>query len=450
MDSPLFDIVVIGGGVVGLGILRAATLAGHRCALVEKEPHILSKASGENSGIACTGVDATPGTLERALIRDSISQIRPFMRALNIPHRECGSLVCQWEGDVFDLRDRKHTSPLAKVLAESWEAGDTHARRLNPAEVGRLEPNVSTLCVGAVHIPGEIVLDSWLFSVALATHARENGAVIFTNFEYDPTSSSWDEESEIWTIGRNNENDSMLEAMPPNFLRAKAVVNATGIMADLVQQETEGVNPPQWSAKPRRGQYRVFFSDNVTSITHPIQPVPTQRTKGIFVYSTLYDQIVIGPTALDQESRNDRTPDPNVADELTGVGIRILPDLNPHVQYVGEYVGIRPATEHRDYQIYLSAARRWVVAAGIRSTGLTGSLGIGRHVVNLLKSVLPSPPAPERIRTTPLPPVGELIQNFKSNRQGLVMINGHIYRVTHPLTRFGWEAGTGIAQRDSR
>ena len=120
--------------------------------------------------------------------------------------------------------------------------------------------------VGAVHIPGEIVLDSWLFSVALATHARENGAVIFTNFEYDPTSSSWDEESEIWTIGRNNENDSMLEAMPPNFLRTKAVVNATGIMADLVQQETEGVNAPQWSAKPRRGQYRVFFSGNVTSI----------------------------------------------------------------------------------------------------------------------------------------------------------------------------------------
>ena len=117
MDSPLFDIVVIGGGVVGLGILRAATLAGHRCALVEKEPHILSKASGENSGVACTGVDATPGTLERALIRDSISQIRPFMRALNIPHRECGSLVCQWEGDVFDLRDRKHKSPLAKVLS---------------------------------------------------------------------------------------------------------------------------------------------------------------------------------------------------------------------------------------------------------------------------------------------------------------------------------------------
>ena len=54
MDSPFFDIVVIGGGVVDLGILRAATLAGHRCALVEKEPHILSKASG---GIACTGVD---------------------------------------------------------------------------------------------------------------------------------------------------------------------------------------------------------------------------------------------------------------------------------------------------------------------------------------------------------------------------------------------------------
>jgi hypothetical protein len=98
----VYDLVVIGGGVVGLAILRAATLEGWKCALVEQEPDLLSWASGSNSGIACTGVDAKPGTLERALIRDSASQIRIFCKEMNIPNRPCGSLVCQWPWDLED------------------------------------------------------------------------------------------------------------------------------------------------------------------------------------------------------------------------------------------------------------------------------------------------------------------------------------------------------------
>lgn len=450
-DNDVFDVVIIGGGVVGLAILRAATLAGHKCAVIERDSYILSGASSGNSGIVCTGVDAAPGSLERALIRDSISQIRPFLQEQNIPYRECGSLVCEWDGDQITgdaLRGGRHfKTPLSKVFAESIDAGDSNARRLNTQEVGELEPNVSTLCRAAVHIPGEIVVDSWLFSVALAVHARENGAIIYTDFAYDPEATWWDEEDQLWTIKRRPFRDGDApEFEPPMELKAKAVVNAAGIYADLVQKHTKGVRPPQWTAKPRRGQYCVFFSDNVTHLTRPIQPIPTQRTKGVFVYSTLYDHIVVGPTALDQKSREDRKVDKKVGDELVGVGIRVLPDLDPETQFIGEFVGIRPATDKRDYQIFLSAIRPWVAVAGIRSTGLTASLGIGRHVVNLLESVLPVPTKPGYIRTAPLPHVRDLINVYKSNSDGLVMIHGHIYKVTHPLTRFGWESETGIAR----
>ena len=59
-----------------------------------------------------------------------------------------------------------------------------------------------------------------------------------------------------------------------------------------------------WKAQPRRGQYRIYQSNNTTSIIHPIQPVPTQRTKGIFVFSSYYNHIIVGPTAFDQQSKN--------------------------------------------------------------------------------------------------------------------------------------------------
>jgi L-2-hydroxyglutarate oxidase LhgO len=131
---------------------------------------------------------------------------------------------------------------------------------------------------------------------------------------------------------------------------------------------------------PRRGQFLILSALPSASglLTRPIQPVPTQRTKGIFVFPSLYGQIIVGPTAADQESRFDREPDDRVRDELLDVARRVVPSLlsgdpadgsSSSAAIIGEYVGIRPATDLRDYQIRLMARRRWVTCAGIRSTG---------------------------------------------------------------------------------
>jgi len=441
MDD-IYDVFIVGGGVVGISILRSATLAGWKCVLVEKESDLLSCASGSNSGIVCTGVDASPGTLERALIRDSMSRLRPFLQQHNVPYRPCGSLVCEWPWDARNDNDNR----LDAVLQESHDAGDTHATRLTPQQVQNLEPNLADCCRGAVHIPGECVLDSWLYSVALAVHARENGATIYTNFHFDAQQTSWNAKEQTWTVSRGEIDNGSLEQTKPKTIRARSIVNAAGIHADLVQAGVKDVDSTHWEARPRRGQYRVFTSTAATLIHHPIQPVPTQRTKGIFVFSTLYNQIVVGPTAQDQESRTDLSVDPKVATELTDYAMRILPDMQPQEQHVGEYVGIRPGTNHRDYQMRLFRQQNWIVAAGIRSTGLTASLGIGRHIVHLLQMILPMPVPLDNVRLTPLPPVSVLVEDYHLRADGTVMIHGEVYRVTHPITRLGWDAKTGIAK----
>ena len=262
-SSNIYDLIIVGGGVVGLAILRAATLEGWKCALVEAESDLLSHASGSNSGIACTGVDATPGTLERALIRDSISQLRLFCKQHNIPTRACGSLVCLFPWDEADNLDL--------VLEESHEAGDTHASRLESSKVKQLEPNIASICKGGVHIPGEVVLDPWLYSIALAAHARENGAEIFTEFPFDPEASSFS--GGMWSVVRKEKEGSRGEI--PKKLQGRVIANAAGLWADVVQSKGHGQS--RWAAKPRRGQYRIYSSSETTRITHPIQPIPTQR-----------------------------------------------------------------------------------------------------------------------------------------------------------------------------
>ena len=65
-----------------------------------------------------------------------------------------------------------------------------------------MAPSLSEECLGAVHIPGEILVDPWLHAGALAAHARQNGAQIFTGFEWDAKLSRFDQHKRIWTIAK--------------------------------------------------------------------------------------------------------------------------------------------------------------------------------------------------------------------------------------------------------
>jgi len=395
---------------------------------------------------------------------------------------------------------------LQQVLHESHITGDKDATFLSSKAISKMEPSLSTECRGAIHIPGETVVDPWLFPLAFATHSREiynakrkesrhencsgeDDDVIYTGRRVVMDESTFDEESGLWTTSSDeDEKDTTVT------YTARCVINAAGIDSDLVQSQASSSSSvddssnsllprPTFEARPRRGQYAIFAAppvDNNEQYTEgssewpnvvpksniptcPIQPVPSQFTKGIFVYSTLYDQIVVGPTAQDQSSRIDDTIDPDVANELIAHASRILGHTFNNKELIGQYVGIRPGTTKRDYQIQLHTKSNFITVGGIRSTGLTASLGIGRHVVQcLLSSIVPPPPLvsvdggddEEELRQsilrhpTPLPDVKELVKQYHQRGDGTIMIGGHVYKVTHPLTKLGWDARSGIAAFD--
>ncbi|KAL7464577.1 hypothetical protein ACHAXS_004915 [Conticribra weissflogii] len=504
------DTVIIGGGVVGLSILRTALLSGYNAILLERNPHLCDDASGRNSGIICTGVDAAPGSLERALIRDSISRIREFCEDHNVPKRECGSLVCLWPWDEeedeasggnqeeekleneseFADYGGKVNKKLRCILRDSHIAGDKDAAYWDSKEVATLEPSLSTNCQGAIHIPGEIVIDPWLFPLAMATHAREIGKVsglgdvIQSGREVVMEKSGFDKNSGLWAVATRSTGGDENNL---TVISSKSVINAAGIDSDAMQlkatsalRATDGCSSllpsPTFEAQPRRGQYIVYSAPKLdkcdeaktnslvdipkTVPIRPIQPIPTERTKGIFVYSTLYNQIVVGPTAKDQSSRTNNTVDPEVAKQLAAHASRVFNRTMGSSQsascfdfdcnIVGEYVGIRPGTTKRDYQIHVHYPAKFITVGGIRSTGLTASLGIGRHVVQtLLASLVPKPEhvttAAHPVNPTPLPNVVELVKDYHARADGTIAIHGHTYKVTHPLTKMGWDAKTGLA-----
>ena len=135
------------------------------------------------------------------------------------------------------------------------------------------------------------------------------------------------------------------------------------------------------------------------------------------------------------------------------IRVRVAP-WEARAKVLGTYSGLRPATEHRDYQIHARDGEQWITVGGIRSTGLTGSSGIGEYVAGLYLGLSPallrtvhgdavSPP----YASTPLYPVGQtnatvanletLAADFQAHGDGTVEIYGRRHRVTHPLTAFG-------------
>jgi glycerol-3-phosphate dehydrogenase len=108
--------------------------------------------------------------------------------------------------------------------------------------------------------------------------------------------------------------------------------------------------------------------------------VPTKITKGIVVCRTAFGNLLVGPTAEEQEDRDHAATDRETSEALIRRGCEILPGLSEH-EVTAVYAGLRPATEEKEYRIRDDLAEGYVSVGGIRSTGLSAALGIADHVL---------------------------------------------------------------------
>ena len=103
-SRTIFDVAVIGAGVVGCALARAFTLAGARVVVLEKAVDVLDGASKANSAILHTGFDAPEGSLELACIREGYALYHEVRERLGLPMVKAGAMVLAWtEEEVAGL-----------------------------------------------------------------------------------------------------------------------------------------------------------------------------------------------------------------------------------------------------------------------------------------------------------------------------------------------------------
>lgn len=373
--DQVYDVAVVGAGIVGSAIAR--DLAGHELsvALVEARDDVGDGTSKANTAILHTGFDAKPGTLEAGLVRRGYHLLSEYARATGIPVEHTGAVLVAWNAEELaalpDLKDK------------AGQNGYDHCRIVGPQEVYGLVPALGEGALGGLTVPDESIICTWTTNLALATDARRRGARVLLNHAVTAVSADGTTTTLTTTGGT---------------VRARWVVNAAGLGADRIDRL---FGHDRFTVTPRRGELLVFDKLARPLADRIVLPVPTSRGKGVLISPTIYGNVMLGPTSQDLTDRTATGTSEEGFAFLLGKGGRLMPRLMKE-EVTASYAGLRAAADHGDYLIEPAPGQRYLLVGGIRSTGLTSGMAIAEHVLGVLggaglaltpRTGLPGPPA---------------------------------------------------------
>lgn len=385
LPGEVYDVAIIGAGVVGTAIARELAAHRLRIALVEASDDVGDGTSKANTAILHTGFDATPGTLEARLVREGYRRLNTYAAEAGIPVEPLGALLVAW--------DSEQLAALPALAEKAGRNGCHDTRILAADQVYAREPHLGPDALGALEVPGESIICPWTTTLAYATQAVRGGADLHLNCTAEaitgPVTSTTDGHHEI--------------ATNRGPLRTRYLVNAAGLHADEIDRR---LGHSEFTVTPRRGQLIVFDKFARGLVGHILLPVPTARGKGVLVAPTVYGNVMLGPTAEDLDDKQATDSTAAGLSLLRDKGARIMPELLDE-EVTAVYAGLRAATEHADFQIRAHPEQAYVAVGGIRSTGLTASMAIAAHVRDLLTDCGLDPGPARDLEPPRMPNLGE-------------------------------------------
>jgi L-2-hydroxyglutarate oxidase LhgO len=358
------QVLVVGAGVVGLAVARAAAIAGHDVVVAEAASGIGTGVSSRNSEVIHAGLYYPTGSRRAYHCPRGRRMLYDFCASHGVPHRKCGKLVVATNADEIGRLEAVHKQAQANGV-EGVEIIDAAAAK-------RLEPALA--CVAAMHSPETGIIDSHRFMLALRGDLEDRGGMVaFASLieHLKPTpGGGW---------------DAALAGSEPQWLGFDAVVNCAGLGAQRLARATEGYPAER---VPRlvlaKGNYFAFAGRPVFS--RLIYPVPVPGGLGVHVTLDLAGRMRFGPD-VEWIEREDYDVDASRALAFYRRIRDYWPGL-PDGSLMPDYCGIRPkltgpGEAAADFMIEGPAQHglaRIVHLFGIESPGLTCALSIAEEV----------------------------------------------------------------------
>ncbi|NKQ40215.1 MAG: NAD(P)/FAD-dependent oxidoreductase [Sulfurovum sp.] len=368
--NEIFDIAIIGAGVVGCAIFKEFCEQGAKAVLIEKENDILEGASKGNSALLHTGFDAPAESLELACVQKGYDEFLKLKDELNLQILHTKAMVVAWNEEQLEKLDG--------ILKKGLGNGVQELEQIASSKVLSMEPNLSKNAQGAIIVHGEAVIDAWSAPLAYVKKGISCGGK--TAFSHEVTNGKHN--GAYWELDTKQ-----------NPIRAKVVINAAGLYGDIVEKISGNID---FKIIPRKGQFLIFDETAYDLINSIILPVPTKRTKGVVITKTAFGNLLVGPTAEDQDNRIDSITTKETLEDLKQKAYTMLPALEEH-EVTAIFAGLRPASDETYYRVKFNDEKNWITVGGIRSTGLTSALGLAKHVYELNDTKYNSPKASKKI-----------------------------------------------------
>ena len=351
----MYDVVIIGCGIVGAATAFELSKYRLKVGIVERENDVACGTTKANSAIIHAGYDPVPGTLMARLNVRGAALARELCAALDVPYLPCGSLVLG-----FSPEDQAH---LEELYRRGVANGVPDLALLTGDEARAMEPNLSPAVTAALHAPTAAICSPWEYGLALAETAVRNGAEL--QLETAVTGLTPTEEG--WRVETNR-----------GVLEARYVVNAAGLDAQAIH---EMAAPPSFAIHPSRGQYFLLDKSEGGRVGRVIFQCPNEKGKGVLVSPTVHGNLIVGPDAEPVEGDDTSTTSAGLV-FVRETALRSVPSVDFRTS-IRNFAGVRASTGAKDFIIELSAPH-FLDLAGICSPGLSAAPAIGEYAVELL------------------------------------------------------------------
>ena len=367
----MYDVIIIGGGIVGCAAARELSRYRLEILVVERGADIAIGATKANSGILHAGYDCQPGTLKAELNVKGSAMYPGLCKELDIPCRINGSMVL--------AIDEKDTARLKALYEQGLANGVAGMELLSAEETLALEPNLTDCVAGALRAKTAGVISPYEAGIAFGENAAVNGVEFLL-------------ETEIAGVKADEKGFYIMRAVFSDrayreiLLKSKIVINAAGIESANIHNL---ISPLKETIIPQRGQYFILDNTQRDFVKHTIFPLPTHLGKGALIVPTVDYNILLGPTAEEPESPSATG---TTAEGLNGVlgKVNLLLKTVPIYDRITAYAGIRAKHSNRDF-IIDEAAPGFINAMGIDSPGLTAAPAIAIKIANLVTNRLQPP-----------------------------------------------------------
>jgi len=354
----MYDVVVIGAGVVGGMTARYLSKYKLKVCILEKENDVAMGATKANSAIVHAGFDAKVGSLKAKLNVKGSKMMEQVAKELGVKYKNNGSIVIG-----FNDEDRK---TLGELLERGNQNGVEGLKIAEKDELLEIEPNISKNVVCALVAPTGAIICPYELAISAVGNAMDNGADLKLNFE-------------VSDIRKTEEGFDIIS--DKEVVKTRYIVNAAGLYSDEIAKMA---GDDSFEIHPRAGEYILLDKECGNLAIHTIFRTPSKMGKGILVSPTVDGNLLTGPTSVDMEDKEDKA---TTSDGLS----KVINETMENVETVAfnktitSFCGLRAVGSTGDF-IINTPVSGFVNAAGIESPGLSASPAIAEYIAELLSN----------------------------------------------------------------